>query len=182
MLTILSILLVALPISFPHPLCQNPPPVPRFIPTLSDCQNLVKDIYAISTMQHDEPILWSEHPSATYRSRKLPYSFKDLFDSNDCEFIVAPIDAGEYDVFPTRLVAEGANGLVESCMEQGIDGAATVGVELVGPKGVIALVMLKRLMKTGGPSRGLQPLNVTNVRLSKPDVLSGLLSSLVADG
>lgn len=182
MLTILSLLLFALPLSLPEPLCQDPPPVPGFIPTLSDCQDLVNDIYAISTMQHDELILWSEHPTAMYRNRKLPYSFKDPFRSNDCEFIVTPVSHGEYDVFPTRLVAEGADGLVASCMEEGIHGAETVGAEIVGPKGVIAIVMLRRVTKTGGLSAGLHPLNVTNVRLSKPGSLSGLLASLVEDG
>lgn len=183
MLAILSILLTALPFSLSdHPICQDPPPGPPFIPTLSGCQNLVNDIFAISTMQHDEPILWSQHPPTSLRSRKLPYSFKDPFKSNDCEFVVASIVEGEDDVFPTRLIAEAADGIVESCMEEGIDGAETIGTDAVGPKGVIAVVLLKRLMERGGVSGGLHPLNVTNVQLSKPGNLSGLYSSLVEDG
>lgn len=177
MLTILLNLLVALPLSHSDPICQDPPPDSTYIPALSDCQNLVNDIFAISNMQHDEPILWSEHPPLTYRSRKLPYSFKDPLNTNDCEFVVAPFDQSDFDIFSTRLVAETASDLVERCMEQGIDGAETLGADAVGPKGVIAVVMLRRIMKGEWTNGALDQLNVTKVRLSKPGVVSGLLSS-----
>ena len=130
-------------------------------------------------MQQDEPILWSEHPAAIYRSHKLPYSFIDPSYINDCEFVVAAIEDGAQDIFPIRFVAEAARGIVESCLERGIDGAETMGSDTVGPKGVIAVVMLKRIITTGWV---LAPLNLTDIRLSKPGRITRPLSSLVEDG
>ena len=179
MLTILSILLVVLPLCSSNIICQNPPPSSFYIPTLSDCQDLVNDIFAISIMQHDEPIHWSNHPSAVYRNRILPYSFLDPSYINDCEFVVAALEDSAQDIFPTKVVAEAARGVVESCLERGIGGAQTLGSHTVGPKGVIAVVMLKRVIATGGVSA---PLNLTDIQLSKPGRLSRPLSSLAEDG
>ena len=182
MLAILSLLLTTLPPSLTEPLCHNPPPVPSYIPNLDDCQTLVSAIFAISEHQHDEPILWSRHPSASVEHRKLPYSFTDPLASNDCEFIVDALHDESQDTFPTKLIGKAAAAVVEKCMEGGIDGAETLGAVAVGPKLAIAVVLTKKWWMRGGRSEGLDLFNVTNARLLGPGVHSGLNSALVEDG
>ena len=180
MLAILSILLVALPFSLSDPLCQDPPPRPTDLPIYSECQVLVNAIFAIADQQHDAPILWSENPSATIRSRQLPHSYTFPLLLNNCEFVVGTIQDDEDDIFPTRLIAAAAGRIATLCLDQ--RQPKTIGAELVGPKGVIAVAMRKRPVNGERVSGGLDLLNVTNVRLSKPGSLSGLPSSLVEDG
>ena len=180
MLTILSILLVALPLSLSEPICQDPPPRSSLIPTYGDCQVLVDSIIELAVEQHAAPIFWTEHPSATIRSRQLPHAYNLPLRLNDCEFAVGTTQDDEDDIFPTRLVAEAAYRITVLCLEQ--RRPPTIGAELVGPKGVIAVAMRKRLVNGERVSGGLHPLNLTNLRLSKPDNLSGLLSSPVEDG
>ena len=179
MLTILSILLVALPLSLSDPLCQDPPPSSTLLPIYSECQVLVNAIFTLAEQQHDEPIHWSEHPSAVLRSRQLPWSFRIPMSLNNCEFVVGTTQPGEDDTFPTRLIAAAANRVAVLCLAR--RRPKTIGAELVGPRGVIAVAMRKRLVNGERASDGLHLLNLTNVLLSKPGGLSGLPSSLVED-
>ena len=95
---------------------------------------------------------------------------------NECEFHIEEIVAGG-DIFPTRLIAEGAQGLIENCIEQGIDGAATLGRVTVGPRGAIDVVPRKK----GHVGGGVHLLDLTNVELSKSGSRSGPSSSVVED-
>ena len=168
MLATLSLLLVIIPLSLSEPICQNPAPPASYIPNLVDCQDLVKAIFAASVLQGDEPILWSRSPSAFARSRKLPYSFKSPFASSDCEFIIDELHGGSQDTFPTKLVAEKAEEIVEKCMERGIDGTETVGAVTVGPKCVIAIVLMRKERMGGGVGAEVLELNMTNVTMVGP--------------
>lgn len=181
MFATISLLLATLPLSLCEPICQKPPPPASDIPNITDCHDLINDIYAASKLQGDEPILWSQSPSAFVRNRKLPYSFKNLFASSDCEFIVDALHEGSQDTFPTKLIGEGAEQVVQKCMEQGIDGAETVGAVAVGPKRVIAIVLTKR-WSGSSMSGGTFELNMTNVTLLGPGIFSGLSPSLIEDG
>lgn len=171
---ILTLLLVALPLLRSEPICQNPPPPASFIPNLANCTSLVDWIYAISGLQDDQPILWSRNPSSFVRNRRLPYSFKDPLESSDCEFIVDVLRGGSQDTFPTKLIAEKAGEIVEKCMERGIDGAETVGAAAVGPKLVIAVILMRKGWKGNSVSEGLVELNMRNVTLLRPGNFSGL--------
>lgn len=182
MLAIPSLLLATLPLSLTEPVCLNPPPAASYIPNLTDCLHLVDDIFAISALQDDEPILWSRSPSAFVRNRRLPYSFIDPSATSDCEFIVDTLREGSYDTFPTKLVAEKAEEIVEKCMKRGIDGAATIGAVVVGPERVIVVVLMRKGWMAESVSRGLTELNVTNVTLLRPGNFSALSPSLIGDG
>ena len=134
-----TLLLATLPLSLTEPVCQRPPPA--YVANLTDCLHLVDDIFAISAVQDDEPVLGSRNPSAFVRNRRLPYSCTDPFETDDCEFIVEVLREGSYATFPTKLVAEQADQIVEKCMKRGIDGAATIGaVVVVGPERVVVVV------------------------------------------
>ena len=182
MFAVLSILLTTLPLSLSVPMCQNPPPPPSIIPNLTDCQHLVSTILAISKLQHDRPILWSQYPSSFVRSRKLPYSFTENHALNDCEFIVDALYEGAQDAFPTKLVGEMAGAIIENCMERGVEGAETLGAVAVGRKQVIALILVKKAWTREGVSEGLIQLNLTNARLSRLGSRLGRIPSLVEDG
>lgn len=164
MLVILLLFLALLLPSLAGPICQDPPPEPTFIPNLDDCINLLSDIMTISRQQHDAPIVWSRGPSGFDRKR-LPYSFADPLSSNDCEFIVEALYDDSQDTFPTRLIAEAAEAIVQKCM---IDGTETLGAVTVGPKRVVAVFLTKRWWERGGRDGRLGLLNVTNARLLRP--------------
>ena len=67
-------------------------------------------------------------------------------------------------------------------MERGIEGAETLGAVAVGPKQVIALIMVKKAWTREGVSEGLVQLNLTDARLSRPGSRWGRIPSLVEDG
>ena len=180
MLTILSVLLVALPLSLSDPVCQDPPPASTLLPIYSECQILVNSIFAIADQQHDAPLLWTDHPPPMQRSRPLPWTFRFPMSLNNCEFVVGTTQPGEDDTFPTRLIAAAAFRIAAQCLDR--RRPKTIGTELVGPRGVIAVAMRKRVENGERVSGGLHLLNVTNVPLSEPGGLSGLPSSLVEDG
>ncbi len=182
MLTTLSFLLAALPLLLSEPICSDPPPPPSYIPNLTHCHHLVDWIFAISKLQHDEPILWSRNPSAFVRNRKLPYYFTDPLASQDCVFIVDTLHEGDYDTFPTYLVAEQAENIVKKCMERGIDGAETVGAVAVGPKHVLAVILVREPSTRGSVGRERLELNMTNVTLMGTGNSSGLSPPFVEDG
>ena len=152
-------------------------------PPLSQCEVLVNAIFAIADQQHDAPILWSEHPSAAHRSRQLPHAYNFLYvlrtvnsSSN------GTTQDGEDNIFPTRLIAGAVNRIVARCLDRGIVEPPTIGAELVGPRGVIAVALRKRIVNGEWVSGGLHTLNLTIVRLSEPGGPSGVPSSLVEDG
>lgn len=182
MFATISLLLATLPLSLCEPICQKPPPHASNIPNITDCHDLINDVYAASKLQGDEPILWSQSPSAFVRNRKLPYSFKSLFASSDCEFIVDALHEGSQDTFPTKLIGEAAEQIVQKCMEQGIDGAETVGAVAVGPKRAIVVVLTKKRWNRSNMSGGTFGLNMTNVTLLGPGIILGLSPSLIEDG
>lgn len=164
MLAVLSLFLAILPVSLTGPVCQDPPPEPTYIPNLNGCLKLVSDIMTISRQQHDVPIVWSRGPSGFDRKR-LPYTFADPLSSNDCEFIVEALFDDSQDTFPTRLIAEAAEAIVQKCM---IDGAETLGAVAVGPKRVVGVFLTKRWWERGYRDGRLGLLNVTSARLLRP--------------
>lgn len=178
MLVILFLFLGLLLPSLAGPICQDPPPEPTYIPNLDDCLSILSDIVTISTQQHHAPIIWSRDPSGFDR-QKLPYTFADFFSSNDCEFIVEALHDDSRDTFPTRLVAEAAEAIVQKCL---IDGTETLGAVTVGPKRVIAVVLSKRWWGRGDRDGRLGLLNVTNATLLGPGSHTGLISALIKEG
>ncbi|CAF9941695.1 hypothetical protein IMSHALPRED_002852 [Imshaugia aleurites] len=181
MRTILLILLTTPLLSLTEPICSNPPPIPYYMPNLDDCLSLVAHIFYISKLQDDEPILWSGNPSALVRNRKLPYVFKDSLASTDCAFFVDALHPGDEDTFPTELIGETALEIVRKCMEEGIDGAATVGAGSVGPKRTIAVILIRPGVERGSQSGGTFDLNMTNVTLLGTGNSSGLAPSSTED-
>ena len=182
MLTVLFILSTILQISLAEPTCQIPLPLPASIPNLSDCHSLVFYIFAISLLQHDEPILWSRNPTSFPWHRKLPYHFRDPLPSNDCEFVVDALYERSEDIFPTKLIGEAAEDVVEKCLEQGIDGAETLGAVAVGPGHVITVMLKKKGWLRGSGGGALVALNVTNVALLRLGNSSELAPSTIEDG
>ena len=145
------------------PLCHIPPPPPDQIPTLSDCQDLLQEISAIATLEDNDPLVWSRFPPAGLGSRKLPFPFADPRPSNDCEFVVDTLYKGDRyeDTFSTGDVALAAKGVLETCLEEGVEGGKTIGAQIVGPKRIIVVLLLKKSSSVGGV-RGLHVLNGTN--------------------
>ena len=153
-------LLITTSLSSGNPLCHIPPPPTDQIPTLSDCQDLLQEISAIATLEDNDPILWSRFPPAGGGSRKLPYPFADPRPSNDCEFVVDTLYKGERyeDTFSTGEVATVAKGVLETCLEAGVEGEKTIGAEIVGPKRIIVVLLLKK----SSVNRGVGGLHVMN--------------------
>ena len=177
MLVTLSLLLAALPLSLCRPpkppICQTPPPPAVFIPNRAGCHNLVADIYKMAEEEYDEPFIWSTNPpSASAVYRKTPFSYTGPQGTNDCEFLVDALTEGSQDTFPTKLVAQAAESVVQKCMDEGVEGGKeTLGGVAVGPKRVFA-VILRRLERSRS---GV--LNTTNVQLLGPGNGSGLNTS-----
>ena len=61
---------------------------------------------------------------------------------------------GSYATFPTKLVAEKADEIVEKCMKRGIDGAVTIGAVVVGPERVTVVVLMRKRVDGGKCERG----------------------------
>lgn len=74
-----------------------------------------------------------------------------------------------------------AGAIIENCMERGIEGAETLGAVAVGPKQVIALILVKKAWTREGVSEGLVQLNLTNAKLWRPGSRLGRIPSLVED-
>lgn len=89
---------------------------------------------------------------------------------------------GDEDTFPTKVVAEKAEELVEECLERGIDGAETVGAVAVGPRRVIAVVLMRKGARKDGVGRGTFELNMANVTRLGAGNFSGMSPSLIEDG
>lgn len=183
MLAILAFLFYHLPLSVAQPTCVEPPPQLAQIPNLHDCYELVVSIYESATQQHDAPILWSHRPPEGVRSRKLPYVYRYPHRrDNNCAFVVTwAYDDRDEDTFPTKLIAESADEVVEKCMEVGIEGVETIGAGFAGPREVIAVVLVKDPRTLGAIGGGLGLMNMTNTTLLGPGSLSGLVSSLTAE-
>ena len=157
------LLLIMTSLSSANPLCHIPPPPPNEIPTLSDCQDLLQEISAIATLEDNDPILWSRFPPAGVGSRKLPYPFADPRPANDCEFVVDTLYKGERyeDTFSTGEVALAAKAVLETCLEEGVEGEKTIGAQIVGPKRIIVVLLLKKSSVNLGVG-GLHVMNGTN--------------------
>ena len=165
MMTMNAILLLLIMTSFTsgNPLCHIPPPPPDQVPTLSDCQDLLQEITAIATLEDNDPILWSRFPPAGLGSRKLPYPFADPRPANDCEFVVDTLYKGERyeDTFSTGEVALAAKEILETCLQEGVEGVKTIGAQIVGPKRIIVVLLLKKSSINRG-MWGSHVVNVTN--------------------
>ena len=162
-LNAILLLLIMSSLSSGKPLCHIPLPPPDQIPTLSDCQDLLQEISAIATLEDNDPILWSRLPDAGLGSRKLPFPFADPRSSNDCEFVVDTLYKGDRyeDTFSTGDVALAAKAVLETCLEEGVEGGKTIGAQIVGPKRVIVVLLLKKSAVAPG-MWGSQVMNRTN--------------------
>ena len=154
-------ILTSASITLANPVCHKPPPPPSYIPDLEDCLDLVHSIFSIAKLQDDAPILWSRSPPLGVRSRTLPYSFVDVFATSSCEFIVDSIGEVEDDTFPTKEIALRANEVVETCMVQVEKGGESVGASAVGPKGILALVLMRRIPRGVGENEDVRMFNQT---------------------
>lgn len=145
---LLPTLLLLTPLTVAEAVCHKPPVPAAQLPTLSDCHELIADISAISTLEDDEPITWSRFPSPSPGNRNLPYSFEHPSADNDCRVLVDTLkDETKEDAFSISDVAEKAKDVVNKCLERE---APTIGAEVVGPKRVMILLLLKKFKEPSG--------------------------------
>ena len=158
---LLILIMTSLSSGVPH--CHIPPPPPDQIPTLSDCHDVLQEISTIATLEDNDPVLWSRFPPAGVGSRKIPFPFADPRPSNDCEFVVDALYKGERyeDTFSTAQVALAAKGILETCLQEGVEGEKTIGAQIVGPKRIIVVLLLKKSSVIRGVG-GLHVMNGTN--------------------
>ena len=106
-------------------------------------------------MLYTTPLSISLFLSFSGQTRTLPYLFADPLVSSDCVFSVAalsiPPRGDEEDVFSTQLIAEVAKAIATACLDTK---RPSVGAHIVGPKGVLAVVMKSRRWELMGNGTG----------------------------
>ena len=163
-------------IGFPD--CVLPPPPPASVPTIADCDQLLRLITIISRVQQNMPLTWSRHPPAI-AGQKLP-SYYTYGPGNDCELIV-DVKGGreveyESDVFATRAVATRGRFIVELCLVS--EAGATVGSDNVGPREIVQV----RLRKKGMERAAGGFLNLLNGTLLGSDEADGAMLERILEG
>ena len=159
------LLLASLTLAVGQPDCVRPAPPPSSVPTIGDCNRLLRLLAVVARLQHNMPLTWSRHPPGT-AGQQLPAYFS-IGTGNECEFVV-DVDGGremedEEDVFPTGDAVFVGRYIVQACLVGEVEGGGSVGSDIIGPRGVMRL----RLRKKGvdGATGGyLQLLNGTLLR------------------
>ena len=155
------LLLAPLASSIAVPDCVRPAPSPRLLPTIADCDKVLRFIVITARMQRNIPLIWSRHPPAL-AARKLPAYFSYNAD-NDCEFVVdVNGDSEAEDVFPLGDVAFIGRDIILTCLVGEASAVDTLGSNAVGPKEVMR-VTLRKKQKPGPP---LQLLNGTLIEFN----------------
>lgn len=70
--------------------------------------------------------------------------------NNDCEIVVDVANPRDNDVFLTRKVAEVGQGIVNTCLLGSSTAQDTIGVETVGPKDVVSMLLRHKVMLAQG--------------------------------
>lgn len=155
------LLLAPLASTIAVPDCVRPAPSPSLLPTIADCDKVLRLIVINARLQHNIPLTWSRHPPAL-AAQKLPAYFS-FNDDNDCEFVVDVNGDGEAeDVFPMGDVAFIGRDIILTCLVGEATAEDTVGSNAVGPKEVMRVTLRKK--EEPGPS--LQLLNGTLIELN----------------
>lgn len=128
------------------PDCVRPAPPPASLPTIADCDKLLRLIATVARLQHNVPLIWSRHPPET-GGQKLPAYFS-YGVGNECEFIVDVNGGNEFghveDVFPTGDVVFIGRNIVQTCLVGEAGAEDTVGSDAVGPREVLRLRLRKK--------------------------------------
>ena len=124
------------------PDCVRPPP--PSVPTIEDCEATLSRIMAIARPQGNAPRTWSRNPRHI-SGQRLPVLFS-AGTNNNCEIVVDVANPRDEDVFLTSKVAEVGQEIVNTCLLGSSRAQDTVGVETVGPKGVVAVVLRYKAM------------------------------------
>ena len=154
-------------VTFAKVICDKSPSEPSEIPRLADCHELIEDIFAISKLEGDDQVHWSHNPGGGPGTRQLPYRFTAPSLNNDCEFLVDSLKGDQEDTFSVSDVGLRAREIAELCLQPKAGGIGTIGAEVVGPKRVMMVILLKRIPEPsgGGGLLGLLGgLNHTSVR------------------
>ncbi|KAL6722067.1 hypothetical protein ACLMJK_001172 [Lecanora helva] len=159
--------------------CSKPPPPDEQLPSAADCNELIKDIFAISKLEDDKKVNWSQEASETAGNRRLPYHFTNPSANNNCEVIVDAWKQDGTDTFAVRDVAIKARGVVKDCLEASESDAKSIGAQVVGDKRQVAVFVVKKVplpTQAGGSARWWTgslvqtrwwlPMNATNLFVS----------------
>ena len=159
--------------------CDKSPPPFEQIPRLQDCYDLIDDIFAISKLEDDEKITWSHTPQTMLGTRKLPFHFTAPSVNNDCQFLVDSFKEDQEDMFSIYDVGLTAREVVKSCLEPKAGGVETIGAEVVGPKKVMVVVLLRKIPDP--PRNIINPAiqNVTDRILRLPGYAASMYADLV---
>ena len=135
----LAVILVSFTTTSAHAVvdCVRPPPFQ--LPTIQDCEDTLDKITTLARMQGNIPRTWSRHPPY-YAGQKVPAIFC-ADKENMCEVVVDVIDPYKQDVFLTSEVARAAREIVDTCLIGEALEEDTVGLETVGPKGVVSVLL-----------------------------------------
>ena len=128
------------------PDCVRPPP--PSVPTIQDCEATLSRIMAIARAQGNAPRTWSRNPRHISGQRLC--ALFSAGTNNDCEIVADVADPRDNDVFLTRKVAEVGQGIVNTCLLVSSTAQDTVGVETVGPKDVVSVLLRHKVMLAQG--------------------------------
>ena len=146
-LALLVVFAYANPTPTPTPTCVNPPPSWSIIPHLGDCLDVTEAILGIARTQRNRPQVWSRAPRTPGHGLKLPVSFSFPGEGgNTCEFVVDVVSESALDIFPTKMIAGAADGLINDCLIGNRREASTVGHTLAGPRQVVQVTMRKKIV------------------------------------
>ena len=123
-------------------------PPPPSVPTIKDCEATLSRIMTIARAQGNAPRTWSRNPHHI-SGQRLP-AFFCAGTNNGCEIVVDVANPRDDDVFLTRKVAEVGQGIVNTCLLGSSTAQVTVGVETVGPKDVVSVLLRHKLMLAQG--------------------------------
>ena len=157
--------------------CDKTPPPSEQIPRLQDCNDLIEDIFTISKLEDDEKITWSHNPTTGLGSRKLPFHFIAPSVNNDCMILVDSFKEDQEDTFSLHDVGVTASEVVKTCLEGKPGGVETIGAQIIGPKRVMVVVLLRNIPEPPGVRVYPANRNRTGTILQLP----GFPSSMYAD-
>ena len=150
------LLLAPLASTIAVPDCVRPAPSPSALPSIADCDKVLRLIAITARMQRNVPLIWSRHPPA-FAAEKVPRYFS-YNANNDCEFVVdVNGDSEAEDVFPLGDVVFIGRDIMLTCLVGEASAEDTLGSNAVGPKQVMRVTLRKK--EKPGPS--LQLLNGT---------------------
>lgn len=181
LLIVLALLPILAHMAFAKVICYKSPTSPSQIPDLTDCHELIEDIFAISKLEGDEQFRWSRKPNLGPGSRKLPYAFTAPSMNNDCEILVDTMKDDQEDMVSAYAVGLTARDIVRFCLEPKAGKGATIGAGAIGKKRVLVVALLKRIPEPLGGNGIVRSSNRTDARWQLPGHGSSPYASLLED-